>query len=68
MMLIENSPDADKVLESLEEASGFCSNCRGIAHFIVKGFGYLKQCPICGHSERLYRRPLKFDKQSRQWL
>ncbi len=66
----EDTAENKRVLsEPLQETSGFCPSCHNIAHFIVdKELGYYKQCPNCGHAEHLNRRPLRFDKQTRQWL
>jgi len=66
----ENSAENKRILsEPLQEASGFCPHCHGIVYFMVdKERGYYKRCPTCGHAEHLDRRPLNFDKKSRQWL
>ncbi|MGD0794755.1 MAG: hypothetical protein ABR958_04075 [Dehalococcoidales bacterium] len=69
-MLKDSATDNQRILsEPLRETSGYCSNCHSVVLFIPdKERGYYKRCPNCGHAEHLTRRPLRFDRKSRQWL
>jgi hypothetical protein len=54
--------------EPLDNASGYCSRCRSVTHFMIdKEKGYYKSCPICGNIEYLHRKFLRFNRESRQW-
>ena len=66
----DNALENNRILsEPLHDTSGYCPNCHSIVLFMAdKQRGYYKQCPNCGCMEHLNRRPLRFDKNSRQWL
>jgi ribosomal protein L33 len=68
-MLNNQTQNKSILSEPLNETSGYCRDCRSVVLFKAdKAQGYYKYCPACGRTEHLDRRPLKFDRNSRQWL
>ena len=68
-MTTDNALEANVIVsESLEEPSGFCTECHSATLFMVdKEHGYYKKCPNCGNIQYLHRRFLRFDRETRQW-